>query len=136
MPSASGHPKSNGIFRTKWLRPCADCVLGKPGRGLRFWPPRAPASPLFDDFADLCLVGVVFAVMSRYAVEIFDGRTLHQPASVSLDQEENIDNSIYVPLLFTIAGFMLSFVALLLAQTRTEIRRRRARALAMQAARH
>ncbi len=83
----------------------------------------------------LCLVGVVFAVMSRYAVEIFDGRTLHQAASVSMDAEENIDNSIYIPLLFTIAGFLLSFIALLLAQTRTEIRRRRARALAMQAAR-
>lgn len=83
----------------------------------------------------LCLVGVVFAVMSRYAVEIFDGRTLHQPASVSLDAEENIDNSIYVPLMLTIAGFVFSFLALLLAQTRTEIRRRRSRALALQAAR-
>lgn len=83
----------------------------------------------------LCLVGVIFAVMSRYAVEIFDGRTLHQPASVSLDQEENIHNSIFIPLLFTIAGFMFAFLALLLAQTRTEIRRRRSRALAMQTAR-
>lgn len=83
----------------------------------------------------LCLVGVIFAIMSRYAVEIFDGRTLHQPASVSLDEEENIGNAIYFPLLFTIFGFFFAFLALMLAQTRTEIRRRRARALAMQAAR-
>lgn len=83
----------------------------------------------------LCLVGVVFAVMSRYAVEIFDGRTLHQPASLSLDQEENVANVFYKPLLFCIAGFYLTFFALLLSQTRTEIRLRRIRALTMQAAR-
>lgn len=85
--------------------------------------------------AVLCLIGVVFAVMSRYAVEIFDGRTLHQPASLSLDPEENVAGVFYRPLLFSIAGFYLSFIALLLARTRTEIRLRRARALALQAAR-
>ncbi|MEM8752530.1 MAG: heme ABC transporter permease [Pseudomonadota bacterium] len=83
----------------------------------------------------LCLVGVVFAVMSRYAVEIFDGRTLHQPASLSLDAEENVANVYYKPLLICIGGFYLSFIALLLARTRTEIRLRRIRALTMQAAR-
>ena len=85
--------------------------------------------------AVLCLVGVVFAVMSRYAVEIFDGRTLHQPASLSLDAEENVANVYYVPLLVCIAGFYLAFFALLLSRTRTEIRLRRARALALQGAR-
>lgn len=83
----------------------------------------------------LCLVGVVFAVMSRYAVEIFDGRTLHQPASLSLDAEENVANVYYIPLLLALAGFYLSFIALLLVRTRTEIRLRRARALAMKTAR-
>ncbi|MFV0473850.1 MAG: heme ABC transporter permease [Pikeienuella sp.] len=83
----------------------------------------------------LCLVGVVFAVMSRYAVEIFDGRTLHQPASLSLDAEENVADVFYLPLVISIAGFMLVFVALLLARTRAEIRLRRARSLALQAAR-
>ncbi len=85
--------------------------------------------------AVLCLVGVVFAFLSRYAVEVFDGRTLHQPASLSLDAEENVANVYYKPLLVTIAGFYLSFIALLLVRTRTEIRLRRARALAMKTAR-
>lgn len=83
----------------------------------------------------LCLVGVIFAVMSRYAVEIFDGRTLHQPASLSLDAEENVANVYYKPLLLAIAGFYLTFLAMLLTRTRTEIRLRRARSLALQAAR-
>lgn len=85
--------------------------------------------------AVLCLVGVVFAVMSRYAVELFDGRTLHQPASLSLDREENVANVYYQPLLISLAGFYLAFLALLLSRTRTEIRLRRARSLALQAAR-
>lgn len=85
--------------------------------------------------AVLCLVGVVFAVMSRYAVEIFDGRTLHQPASLSLDADDHVANVFYIPLLMCIAGFVFTFLALLLARTRTEIRLRRARSLAMQAAR-
>ncbi len=88
-----------------------------------------------DLTAVLCLVGVVFAVMSRYAVEIFDGRTLHQPASLSLDAEENVANVYYKPLLVSIAGFYLFFFAVMLSRTRTEIRLRRARALALQAAR-
>lgn len=79
----------------------------------------------------LCLVGVVFAVMSRYAVEIFGDQTLHQGASLSLDSESNVDNAFYFPLLLSIAGFYLLFIALLLARARAEIRLRRARALRM-----
>jgi heme exporter protein C len=79
----------------------------------------------------LCLVGVVFAVMSRYAVEIFGDQTLHQPASLSLDQEENVSDVFYRPLLLTIAGFYLFFIALVLQRARTEIRLRRARSLRM-----
>ena len=70
---------------------------------------------------------MVFAV-SRYAVEIFDGRTLHQPASLSLDQEENVSNVYYIPLLITILGFYGAFFSLLLIRTRTEIRMRSPRA--------
>ncbi|WP_340108079.1 heme ABC transporter permease CcmC [Pikeienuella sp. HZG-20] len=88
-----------------------------------------------DLTAVLCLVGVVFAVMSRYAVEIFDGRTLHQPASLTLAEGENVANVYYLPLVVSITGFYLTFITLLLARTRTEIRLRRARSLAMQAAR-
>lgn len=77
----------------------------------------------------LCLVGVVFAVMSRYAVEIFGDQTLHQPASLSLDAETNVDAAFYWPLILTVAGFYALFVALVLLRARTEIRLRRARAM-------
>ena len=72
----------------------------------------------------LCLVGTVFAVISRYAL-IFWNQGLHQGASLSLDAEENIHDVFYFPLLVCIAGFVLLFVALVLYRTRTEIRARR-----------
>lgn len=76
----------------------------------------------------LCLVGSVFALMSRYAV-LFWNQGLHQGASLSLDKEENVADVFYFPLLVCIAGFVLLFVALVLLRTRTEIRRRRLQAL-------
>ena len=72
----------------------------------------------------LCLVGTVFAVISRYAL-IFWNQGLHQGASLSLDKEENIADVFYVPLLFAIGGFVLLFIALVFYRTRTEIRARR-----------
>lgn len=76
----------------------------------------------------LCLVGSVFALLSRYAVLIWN-QGLHQGASLSIDAEENVADVFYQPLLFSIAGFVLLFVALVLLRTRTEIRARRLRAL-------
>ena len=76
----------------------------------------------------LCLVGSVFALLSRYAV-LFWNQGLHQGASLSLDAEENVHDVFYLPLLVSIAGFVLLFVALLLLRTRTEIRARRIKAL-------
>jgi len=81
-----------------------------------------------DLTAALCLVGSVFALLSRYAV-LFWSQGLHQGASLSLDKEENVSNAFYYPLLFSIAGFVLLFVSLVLLRTRTEIRLRRLRAL-------
>ena len=78
----------------------------------------------------LCLVGTVFAVLSRYAVNFWN-QGLHQGASLSLDKEENVADVFYHPLLFTIAGFVLLFFALVLYRTGTEIRVRRTRALMM-----
>ncbi|WP_114284630.1 heme ABC transporter permease [Candidatus Halocynthiibacter alkanivorans] len=78
----------------------------------------------------LCLVGSVFAVLSRYAV-LFWNQGLHQGASLSLDKKENVDDVFYFPLLFTIAGFVLLFVTLMLLRTRTAIRGRRLQALEM-----
>ena len=82
-----------------------------------------------DLTAVLCLVGVVFAVFSRYAVEIFGNQTLHQPASLSVDGQTNVDREFYRPLLMMIVGFYALFIGLLLQRVRTEIRLRRARAL-------
>lgn len=85
-----------------------------------------------DSAADLtsvlCLVGSVFAVLSRYAVNFWN-QGLHQGASLSLDKEENVADVFYQPLLLAIAGFVLLFVLLVLVGTRTEIRARRLKAL-------
>ncbi len=77
----------------------------------------------------LCMVGSVFALLSRYAVNFWN-QGLHQGASLSLDKEQHVDDTFYYPLLFCIAGFVLMFVLLVLVRTRSEIRLRRAAALA------
>jgi len=76
----------------------------------------------------LCLVGSVFALLSRYAVNFWN-QGLHQGASLSLDKEEHVANVFYQPLLVSITGFVLLFIALVLYRTGTEIRARRIRAL-------
>ena len=76
----------------------------------------------------LCLVGSVFAILSRYAV-LFWNQGLHQGASLSLDKEENVADVFWYPALVCIAGFVLLFIALVFLRTQTEIRARRARAL-------
>lgn len=76
----------------------------------------------------LCLVGSVFAILSRYAVNFWN-QGLHQGASLSLDKEENVADVFWVPLLVCIAGFVLLFIALVLLRTRTEIRLRRLHAI-------
>ncbi|NNE80330.1 MAG: heme ABC transporter permease [Silicimonas sp.] len=78
----------------------------------------------------LCLVGSVFAILSRYAVNFWN-QGLHQGASLSLDKEENVADVFWLPLVVCIAGFVLLFVALVLLRTRTEIRLRRIGALEM-----
>ena len=72
----------------------------------------------------LCLVGSVFALLSRYAVN-FWAQGLHQGASLSLDKEKNVADVFYQPLLLAIAGFVFLFVTLVLVRTRTEVRLRR-----------
>ncbi|GHG93108.1 heme ABC transporter permease [Pseudodonghicola xiamenensis] len=76
----------------------------------------------------LCLVGSVFALLSRYAVNFWN-QGLHQGASLSLDKKENVADVFYIPLLVCIAGFVLLFIALVFYRTGTEIRARRIRAL-------
>lgn len=82
----------------------------------------------------LCMVGSVFALLSRYAVNFWN-QGLHQGASLSLDAEENVADVFWFPLLVCIAGFVALFVALVLMRTATEIRVRRIRALEARAER-
>ena len=85
-----------------------------------------------DSAADLtsilCIVGSVFAVLSRYAVNFWN-QGLHQGASLSLDKEKNIADVFYQPLLFSICGFVFLCFALVLMGTTSEIRMRRASAI-------
>jgi heme exporter protein C len=81
-----------------------------------------------DLTAILCLVGSVFAVLSRYAALIWN-QGLHQGASLSLAPGTRVDWAYKAPLYIAMTGFGLLFVALVLAGTRTEIRARRAQAL-------
>jgi len=85
-----------------------------------------------DTAADLtgvmCIVGSVFAVLSRYAVNFWN-QGLHQGASLSLDKEEHVSDIYWYPLLLCIVGFVLLFIALVLLRTRSEIRARRLQAL-------
>ena len=77
----------------------------------------------------LCMIGSVFALLSRYAVNFWN-QGLHQGASLSLDKEQHVDDTYFYPLILCMAGFVLLFVLLVLVRTRTEIRLRRATALA------
>ena len=97
---------------------------------LALWAGIANPDTAADLTSILCIVGSVFAVLSRYAVN-FWSQGLHQGASLSLDKEENVADVFYQPLLFSIAGFVLLFFALVLLGTRSEIQLRRARALSL-----
>ncbi len=81
-----------------------------------------------DLTAVLCLVGTVFALLSRYAA-FFWSQGLHQGASLSLQPGTRVDWAYKAPLYVSMSGFVLIFVALVLAGTRTEIRARRMKAL-------
>ncbi len=88
-----------------------------------------------DLTAILCLVGSVFAVLSRYAVNFWN-QGLHQGASImragavtGTDTEEKVSNIFFAPLMVCIVGFVLLFIALVFYRTGTEIRARRIKAL-------
>ncbi|WP_448328832.1 heme ABC transporter permease [Sulfitobacter sp. M13] len=82
-----------------------------------------------DLTAVLCLVGSVFAVLSRYAVKFWN-QGLHQGTSVPLATGgRTVSDVFFYPLLISMIGFGLLFLALVLYRTGTEIRLRRARAL-------
>ncbi|MFT4782808.1 MAG: heme exporter protein C [Paracoccaceae bacterium] len=77
----------------------------------------------------LCLVGSVFAILSRYAVQFWN-QGLHQGTSVPIVvTNKTVDNVFFYPLFLCMLAFGLMFLALVLVRTRTQIRARRLRAL-------
>ena len=80
----------------------------------------------------LCMVGSVFALLSRYAVNFWN-QGLHQGASVSVangtDVSQNVHPDYLYPLALSGLGFVMLFVTLVLLRTRTLIRQRRTAAL-------
>ncbi|MEM6661603.1 MAG: cytochrome c biogenesis protein [Pseudomonadota bacterium] len=81
-----------------------------------------------DLTAVLCLVGVLFAFLSRYAVEFFP--SIHQEVSLTAVRPgQRVDDAYRTPLYFCMAAYYVLFFALLLSRARTEIRLRRLRAL-------
>ena len=79
----------------------------------------------------LALVGLVFALLSRYAV-LFWNQGLHQGTTVTFvdgTKQENISNVFFKPLLLSMVGFGLLFLTLLLIGTRSELRARRLKVL-------
>lgn len=82
-----------------------------------------------DLTAVLCMVGSVFAVLSRYAVKFWN-QGLHQDSTImKVGEKDPLAPAYYLPLVVCITGFVLLFVTLVLARTRTEIRVRRLQAL-------
>ena len=73
---------------------------------LALWKSIQDQQKVADLTALLCIVGTVFALLSRYAVNFWN-QGLHQGASLSLDKEENIADIFYWPLLVCISGFIL-----------------------------
>ena len=96
---------------------------------MALWAAIEDADTAADLTSVLCLVGSVFAVLSRYAA-IFWNQGLHQGSSVfRAGRPDSVAEVFYLPLMLSIAGFILLFLALVLMRTRTEIRLRRAAAL-------
>jgi heme exporter protein C len=95
---------------------------------IALWAAVEDADTAADLTSVLCIVGSVFAFLSRYAV-LFWNQGLHQGASLSVDAEQHVSDIYAFPLWTCIAGFIVLFVTLVLLRTRTEIRSRRIRAL-------
>lgn len=82
-----------------------------------------------DLTALLCIVGSVFAALSRYAVKFWN-QGLHQDSSIlKVGEKDPLDIAYYVPLVVCIIGVALLFLVLVLLRTRTAIRARRLKVL-------
>lgn len=96
---------------------------------MSLWAAIDDADTAADLTSVLCLVGSVFALLSRYAVNFWN-QGLHQGTSIPVTTgERTVSDVFFIPLLICMAGFVLLFVALVLMRTQTEIRTRRLRAI-------
>ena len=95
---------------------------------IALWAAIEDADTAADLTSVLCIVGSVFAFLSRYAGDVWT-QGLHQGSSLSLDTAQHVSDIYAYPLWTCIAGFFLLFVTLVLLRTRTEIRARRIGAL-------
>ncbi len=98
---------------------------------IALWAAIDEADKAADLTSILCMIGSVFAIISRYAVNFWN-QGLHQGTSVPLlkpGTQNQVAAVFWQPLMLSIAGFFLLFLALLLLRTRTEIRNRRITAL-------
>ncbi|AXC49563.1 heme ABC transporter permease [Paracoccus suum] len=95
---------------------------------MALWSAVEDADSAADLTGVLCLVGSVFALLSRYAVNFWN-QGLHQGASLSVKSGERMSAAYKYPLYLCMIGFALLFLTLLLIRTRTEIRTRRLAAL-------
>ena len=70
---------------------------------------------------------------SQYAVKSSPGTysMANQGASLSVNEGQRVDDAYRTPLYISMLAFYVLFFALLLSRTRTEIRKRRARALGL-----
>jgi heme exporter protein C len=84
--------------------------------------------------AVLGLVGLINLPIVKFSVDWWN--TLHQPASLLRAGGSSLDPAYLQPLLTMMAAYGLLFLALWITAIRTEVRRRRAAALAARAARY
>lgn len=96
---------------------------------LAFWEAIEDPDTAADLTSVLCLVGSVFALLSRYAVNFWN-QGLHQGTSVPVATGgRSVADVFFLPLVVSMVGFVLLFVALVLVRTQTLIRIRRLSAL-------
>ena len=96
---------------------------------MALWEAIEDSDTVADLTSVLCIVGSVFAVLSRYAVNFWN-QGLHQGTTVPVATgERSISDIFFVPLVMCMVGFGLLFLALVLMRTATEIRARRIKAL-------
>ena len=80
----------------------------------------------------LALVGVINLPIIKFSVDWWN--TLHQTASINLSGESGLAPEYLAPFFLSMIGFLLLFGSLWMVRTRAEVWRRKAGALAVQAA--